>query len=411
MRFLILSQYYPPEIGAAQVRLGAMVDELKKQGHEVEVVTAMPNHPTGQVFPDYRRKFYLRECQDGVRIHRLWIYAATGTGIKRVLNYASFTTSSFIGLMKAQRPDYLFVESPPLFLGVPAIMWGAHKKVPVIFNVADLWPDSIKELGVMKDGIAMRWLESLEAWIYRKSSYVNAVTEGIKETLLTKKNVPQEKILFLPNGVDISIFRPREPDLALARQIGITNKKVLVYAGTMGVAHGLEVALSAMRILQDKMPEAHLVLIGGGTERASLELVAKKWSLSNVTFLQPEAPEYIARLYSLAFAGLSTLKDSPLFEGTRPSKIFPIMASAKPVIYSGAGEGARLIEEAKAGIVVPPEDPAALARAIVEISRKPELAEELGNNGRRYVEENLSWSRIVDSWLNQLQSEVNGAAR
>jgi len=411
LRFLILTQYFPPEVGAPQVRLAAVAKELKRIGHDVEIVTALPNHPTGIIDSKYRGKFYIREAWEGMPVHRLWLYAATGIGIKRLLSYISFSATSLLGLLRARRPDYIFVESPPLFLGITASFWSIIRKVPFIFNVADLWPDSVRELGLLKEGLVLRAAEHLEIWIYRNAAFVNAVTEGIHRVLTKDKKVPDQKVLFFPNGVDTNLFRPRNPDVVLANELGLTQKQVIMYAGTLGVAQGLEVIIDAFRQIQGSAPRAHMVFIGDGPEKSRLQSLVNKWNLNNITFLDPAPPEFVARLYSISIAGFASLKNLPIFEGARPSKIFPIMASAKPVIYSGAGEGARLIEEAKAGIVVPPEDPAALARAIVEISRKPELAEELGNNGRRYVEENLSWSRIVDSWLNQLQSEVNGAAR
>jgi len=329
VRFLILTQYFPPEVGAPQVRLAAMVRELKGQGHEVEVVTALPNHPRGEIFPEYRGRFYVREDWEGVPVHRLWLYPATGAGLKRLLNYASFAFTSLFGLFRARRPDYLFVESPPLFLSVPAYLWGLPQGVPFIFNVADLWPDSVRELGLMREGWVLRLAEGLEAWTYRKARFVNAVTEGIRRALIEEKGVPEEKVLFLPNGVDTALFRPREPDEALVRELGLLGKKVVVYAGTLGVAQGLEVALAAMRALEHERPELHLLLLGGGSEEARLKALAREWGLSNVTFADPVPLHEVPRYLSLAYAGLVMLKDVPLFEGARPSKTFPIMGASR----------------------------------------------------------------------------------
>ena len=385
------------------MRLAAMIRELRLQGHEVEVVTSLPNYPTGRVFPEYRGRFYVREVWEGVPVHRVWLYAAVGSGVKRMLNYASFTVTSLLGLLRARRPDYLFVESPPLFLSIPAFLRAAPQQIPIIFNVADLWPDSVKQLGLMGDGLVLRFAEALEAWSYRKAAYVNAVTEGIRRILIEQKGVPPNKVLFLPNGVDTWLFRPREPDQALARELGLQGKQVVLYSGTLGYAHGLEAALEAMRQLGDEMPQLHLVLIGGGSEQARLKQLIREWRFSNVTFFNPAPPEYVARLYSIAFAGLASLRRSPLFEATRSVKILAIMASGKPVIHSGAGEGARLVEEAEAGVVVPPEDPFALAEAIRKLVQNREWAASLGQNGRRYVERHLSWSVLVSDWLHQLE--------
>lgn len=402
MRFLFLTQYFPPEVGAPQVRLASMIRELVRLGHDVEVVTALPNYPTGRISAEYRGKFYAREHWEDIPVHRVWLYAATGAGLKRILNYASFTAMSLVGLLRARRPDYLFVESPPLFLGVPAFMATSRWRVPIIFNVADLWPDTVRELGLMREGPVLRFAERLEAWSYRKATYVNAVTEGIRRRLIDQKKVPSSKVLFLPNGVDTHFFQPRDPNVELARELGLEGKNVVLYAGTHGYVHGLGVALHSAKLLLDS--RIVIVLIGDGSEKSRLTSISRDMGLDNVLFLDPASPEYIAELYGISLAGLSTLIASPLSESIRPAKIFATMASGKPVLYSGAGEGGRLVEEARAGIVVPPENPEALADAIRTLVNDPSFAEELGRNGRRYVEQHLNWPILVQNWLTQLTS-------
>jgi len=402
MRFLVLSQYFPPEIGAPQVRLAAVTRELEKRSHQIEVVTALPNHPTGNIFPPYRHKFYVQEQRNGATVHRLWIYTALGAGLKRMLNYLSFSITCLFGLLKASRPDYILVESPPLFLGIPAIIAAKLWRVPVIFNVADLWPDSVRELGLIKNSQLLLWAERLEQWIYLNSTYVSSVTEGIRSRLIDEKAVNPHKILFLPNGVDTELFRPMQPDPTLSEQIGLnTEEKIILYAGTHGFAHGLEVALRAAQLLGGE--QIHMVFLGDGSEKPMLIQMAEKMKLSNVLFLHAAPPEHVVHLYSIALAGLSTLRDSSLFESTRPAKVIATMACGKAVIYSGAGEGARLVEKARAGLVVPPQDPHALAAAIRRLIADPDLAAQLGQNGRRYVEAHLTWSALVENWLAQIE--------
>lgn len=401
MRFLFLTQYFPPEIGAAQVRLASVVRELVRLGHEVEVVTALPNYPTGRIFEGYRGRLALEETWEGVRVQRTWLYPAMGTGLRRLLNYFSFATTSLWGLLRARRPDFIFVESPPLFLSITGYLASRWFRVPFIFNVADLWPDSVRQLGLMKEGLLLRLAEGLERWSYHKADYVTAVTEGIHKILREEKGLPENKVLYLPNGVDTDLFRPLPPNLALAKELGLDGKKVILYAGNHGYAHGLEVALQAAQHIPD--PDVVLVLIGDGSEKPRLMQMAREMGLANVRFLEPRPPAYIAQLYSLAVAGLSTLRESPLFEMTRPVKIFAGMSCAKPILYVGRGEGARLIEAAEAGLVSPPENPEALAARIMEVVRQPALAERLGANGRRYVEEHLSWASLIQHWLNGIQ--------
>lgn len=411
MRFLILSQYFPPEIGASQVRLAAVATELCRLGHQVEVVTGLPNYPTGRIFPDYRGRVHMRENWNGIPVHRVWLYPATGAGLRRMLNYGSFVTTSFYGLKGVPRPDFIFVESPPLFTVLPGWFASRWWKAPLILNVADLWPDSIRELGLMQNGAFLRLAGRLEHWAYRKARFINAVTEGIRTTLIREKGVSPDRILFLPNGVDTELFSPRPPDRALARHMGLHGKKILVYAGNVGYAQGLEVGLRAMSLLRDAAQDLVLIIVGDGSARRQLQELAGELRLANVRFVPPQPPEYVASILSLSLAGLVTLKALPLFEGARPSKVFPIMASGKPVIYSGSGEGARLVEAARAGIVVPPENPEALAAAIRTLLENPTLAEEMGRNGRRYVEENFTWSKVVGRWLEDLEMRCREAAK
>jgi len=401
MRFLLLTQYFYPEVGASQVRLGAFTRELTRRGHAVEIVTALPNHPTGRIFPAYHPQWHTLDHWEGMTIHRMWLSPANGSTCKRLLNYFSFAFSAHSGLHNASVPDYLIADFPPLFLSIPAVLAARRWGIPVIFNIADLWPDSVRALGIMREGVALRCADHLERWAYRQATYLNAVTEGIRDTLLDTKQVPAEKVLFLPNGVDIATVHPQPSDPRLARELGLAESPILLYAGTHGMAHGMEVALDAAALLTDT--PIKLVFIGNGPQRQPLIELAQARQLPNVVFLEPQPLEYVARLHSLAFAGLSTLQDSAFFAGTRPVKALIAMAAGKPVIYSGAGEGAQIIEDAHAGVVTPAQNAPALAAAIRHLWQHPAEAARLGANGRHYIEQYLSWPAVVDNWLQQLQ--------
>lgn len=403
MKFLLLTQYFPPEIGAVQSRLSEVAKELILLGHEVEVVTAMPNYPTGQIARDYRRRLYLQERWQGIRIHRVWVVASLGAGMKRMVNYGSFMVMSVVGLLRCRRPDYVVIESPPLFTAIPGILFGRLWKAKVIFNVADLWPDSVRELGFLQEGTVLSILLWLEKWIYRRATYITAVTEGIKDTLIIKKGVSQGKILFLPNGVNTELFAYRARDIKILQQLHIETKHIVVYAGTMGFAQGVRVALEAMAIVEQVNSDLSLLLVGDGSDKKSLMKLALELQLQHVFFCDPMPLSSIARVYSIADAGLVCLRDIALFDGARPSKMFPIMSSGKPVIYSGSGEGARLVTTAKAGYVTPPENAQALAKTFLQVTEDPEMATTYGSNGRQYVEHHLSWAMLVRTWLDQLR--------
>lgn len=402
MRFLLLTQYYPPEIGGAPTRLQFMAEQLIRLGHEVEVVTARPNYPRGRFLDNRGSKLYVRELRNGIVVHRVWLYPAIGGGPRRIINYATFSLTSIFGLFRTKKPDYLFVESPPLITCIPAYLakfvWGA----PYIFNVADLWPDAAVENGFLRKGLIHRLLLALESWSYRGAAYVNAVTEGIRDALISEKLVPVEKVLFLPNGVDVVHYQRREPDFLLKKQLGLEGKRVVLWAGTIGHFHGLEYVLQAAKLLENT-PEIHFLFLGDGSARSHLERLTVELNLRNVSFKDPVPIEELPPYYSIAECGLASLRALPSHDGARPSKIFSVLASGKPLIFVGRGEGARLVELAKAGIVVPPEDPRALAREIVRLFGDPGLIFQLGENGRRFVQIHFQWSNLVANWLEHLR--------
>jgi colanic acid biosynthesis glycosyl transferase WcaI len=402
MNFLILTQYFPPEIGAAPTRLEAVARELTKLGHHVEVVTAIPNYPHGRIFPEYKGSFYRREVREGTIVHRVWLYPTVGSGVARMLNYLSFSLLSAFGLLRCVKPDHLLVESPPPTLSLAAYICSRLWRVPFILNVADLWPETIFHMGLLKKGPVFRLLSLLERWSYRKATYLNAVTEGIRDALIGEKGVPPEKVFFLPNGVDTQRHMPQPPDCSLKEKLGLAGKRVILYSGTLGRAHGLEHVLEAAKLLEDQ-PEIHFLFLGDGSERPSLEKLQGHLGLHNVTFRGAVPLEQLAPYESIAEIGLVTLRDIPIFEGARPSKMFPLLAAGRPLLFCGNGEGARLVRRAQAGIVVPPENPKALAAAVTEFLGDADLIRRLGANGRRFVMENHQWSKLIGDWVADLQ--------
>ena len=405
MRFLFITQYFPPETGAPQVRLSSVVRELSKLAHQVEVVTAMPNYPQGEIFPGYRGRLYRKEIWNGIPIHRVWVYACVGAGMKRMLNYLSFTLTSLLGILRCKKADYVFVESPPLFLSIPGYLVSRWWKAKLIFNVADLWPDSVQDLGILHEGMVLRAARTLERWSYRQAAYVNAVTEQMTQRLLQKKHVPPAKLLFFPNGVDTDHFQPLPPDTELMSKLGLKGKKVVLYAGNHGYVAGLEYALYAARFLEPET-NIHFLFVGGGSDKPGLLALAEKWQLKNVTFVDPVPVEEIPRYFSIAYCSLVTLRDCSHSNGARPAKMFAIMACGKAVVLSSAGEAVGLLNEAEAGIAVPPETPEALANAIRWLVNDPASASRFGANGRKYVEKKFRWETIVREWLAQMDSRT-----
>ena len=404
MRFVFLTQYFPPETGAPPARLGAMVAELVALGHEVEVVTGLPNYPSGVVFAGYEGRPYRRDSWAGATVHRVWLYAAAGSGLKRALNYLSFTLTCSVGLARAGRPDWVFVESPPLPVMVPAVTFARLRRSPLVLNVADLWPDSMVHLDMSLPRGVLGSLQALERWAYRRADVVTAITDGVRDRLRAK-GVPEAKLAFLPNGVDTRLFRPAHPDEALRRELALEGRQVVLYAGTHGYAHGLDVVLRAAALLAaGDLAQRDIVflLVGDGSEKPALVARAAEKGLDNVVFVPPVPLEQVARLLSLSTVALATVRGGELFQATRSAKVLPAMAAGRAIVYSGDGEGGRIVADAGAGLVTPAGDADALATAVSRICGDPHLAAELGRNGRAHAEANAGWDLLVKQWLEQL---------
>ncbi len=400
MRFLLLTQYYPPEIGAAQVRLHSLACNLREHGHEVTVVTAMPNYPAGVVRAEYRGRRLLRETVDGVPVIRTWVYPATGSGaLRRMACYLSFCASSLFGCFMAPRPDYILVESPPLFLGGTAFLVGKLRRSPFVMIVSDLWPASARDLGFVTNRQFLWLAERLEHFLYRSSRRVAGVTEGICDALA--ECVGRSKVMSLRNGVDVRMFRPmngQRSGLLRPGEIGF------LYAGTHGYAQALDVILDAAEVLRDR-PEIVFLCVGDGPEKARVRRAAEDRGLTNVRFADARPMPEMPALFSEARAAIASLRDRPIFQGARPARIFPALACGTPVIFSGVGEAVRLIEQSRCGLAVPPECPYELAGAVAQLAGDEALAEQLGAAGRRLVAREYNWATIVESWLSDLNHD------
>jgi len=400
---IILTQYYPPEPGAASIRLQAMAREFVRHGFRVTVVTAFPHH-LGYHSPAYHGRLLTREQDGPIRVIRTWVYRAPqGSFVRRLLNYFSFVLSSGLGLAGAERPDYLLIESPPLFLGLTAYVYGRLTGVPYILSVSDLWPASAVALGLVQSRLAIEASEWLERFLYRHAYRISAVTEGIRDAIAATGLVPAGHILFAPNGVDPDRFQDAKADPELVRRLDLAGKRVFLYPGTMGYAQGLDVILDAAAELRDD-PRIVFLLVGDGPVKAALEADAARRGLTNVIFEPLQPAERMPYYFGLARAVVVPLRRHRLFAGARPSKAFPAWAAGVPVIFCGEGEMAGVVEASGAGTVVPPEDGRALATAVRHYA---DLSDEefagQAERGRQFVRQHYAWPRIIDAWLKGLR--------
>ncbi len=403
-RWVIVTQYYPPEPGAPQIRLHTLATRLQSAGIDLRVLTGMPNYPVGVIHPPYRRKLYVTEKIDGIEVHRVWLYPATGRkSLRRIANYLSFTFTATCYLLFMPRIDVLFVESQPISLGIAGLLMKWFRGVPYVYNIPDLQTDSAKQLGFLGARLLLHIAVAMENVFMRQSWTVSTVTHRFIEYYVNR-GIPREKLTFLPNGADTNILKPLPYDEEYARALSVEGKKVFTYAGTHAYYHGLEVLIEAARYLTDR-DDVAILLVGQGPVRESLKRMARIYGLNNVFFRDSPFAE-MPRLMSITYASLVVMKDIETAEKMRLSKTFPPLACGVPVIHSGRGEGADLILENDCGLVAPPDSPEDLAQVIRELADNPALRDELGSNGVRFIQENLTWSRIISNWLAQLQ-ELN----
>jgi colanic acid biosynthesis glycosyl transferase WcaI len=392
---LYISAYYPPEKGVAAVCVSEFATRLVKRGYQVTVLTTVPNHPTGIVPPEYRGRLLQEEMRDGVRVVRTWSDTSPNTGfLRRVLAQLSFgCLAPLLGGKAVGRPDIILVESPPLFDAIAGRMLAWWKHCPLIFSVSDLWPEAAVQLGALRNRVFIRLAEWLEWTTYQQASLVWTVSEGFRNTLI-QRGLSPEHIFLLTNGVDTAKFRPL-PQAQARAELGWDERFTILYAGSLGLSHGLTTILDAAEQIRDR-DDMHFVLVGEGGEKADLVTEAQRRNLTNVTFLDPIPHDQVPQLLAAADVSLAHARRVPSFKGMVPVKMFEAMACARPLLLAVDGDARQLAEqEAGAAIYIEPENPIALAAAILNLCEHPDLAEALGQRGRAYVEAKFDYDQLA----------------
>ena len=374
MNILFLSDNFPPEVNAPATRTYEHCREWVRMGAQVTVVTCAPNYPAGKVFPGYRNRLRAVETVDGIRVVRLWSYITANEGIvKRTLDYLSFAGTSLLGSL-LEEADVIVATSPQFFTALSGFGLSLLKRKPWIFELRDLWPESIKTVGAMKDGAALRMLESLELFLYHQASMIVAVTDSIRENLVAR-GVDESKVRVITNGANLDLFRPVPRNQKLLYSLGLEDKYVIGYFGTHGMAHGLDFILDcAARIRDDRV---HFIFVGDGAEKKNLLVKAGYMGLSNVTFLDPIQKHEIARYIAISHACLVPLKKRSTFRGAIPSKIFESAAMQRPVLLGVEGQAQMIIEEYRAGICFEPENHESFMEAVMQLLKKEEAYQKM----------------------------------
>lgn len=406
MRLLILTQYYPPEIGAPQNRLHELAVRLKSEDIQVEVLTALPNYPKMEIMNGYANGENREEIIDGIPVHRAWIYVSNSKSIvARLLNYFSFVWSSYIRGRKLEKFDYLMVESPPLFLGYSAMALAKKLHSKLIFNVSDLWPESAEKLGIVTNKHLLKLAYNLESKCYRKAHLITGQTQGIVNDI--KARFPLKDVYWLPNGVDVNYYDPSQIDEGDFRlKNGFKGNDILFfYGGILGYAQGLEIILKAANLLKDQK-NIQFIIQGSGPEKEKLLELKSKMNIENVHFLNPVSKKDMPSVLKSIDVALVPLRKLDLFQGAIPSKVFEALAMKKPLLLGVDGEARKhFINNGKAGRYFEPENEQELADNALFMAKNPEQLKVMGENARTYVVQNFDRNKIASNLFQKLNNK------
>jgi hypothetical protein len=381
MHILFLTDNFPPEVNAPASRTFEHAKEWVRLGCSVTVITCAPNFPKGEVYSGYKNKLWQEEKLEGIRVIRVWTYMARNEGfLKRTLDYISFMISGFCASLFVRKVDVVVGTSPQFFTACSAWLSALLKRRPFVFELRDIWPESIRAVGAVKNARVIDLLEKVELFLYRRASAVIAVTKSFKENLVAR-GIPAEKIHIVTNGVDTSRFVSREKDALLVKRLGLEGKFVAGYIGTHGMAHALETLLDAAQIFEDYgVSEVVFLFLGDGAKKEDLIELGSK--LKNVIFLDSVPKEEVVSYWSLLDVSITHLRRSELFRAVIPSKIFECMAMGIPIVHGVEGESAVIVEENEVGVTFEPENASALYMALMKIKDDPKYRETLSLNGK-----------------------------
>jgi glycosyltransferase involved in cell wall biosynthesis len=370
MHILFLTDNFPPEVNAPASRTFEHCREWVKAGCQVTIITCVPNFPKGRVYDGYRNRLWQSETVEGIRVIRVWSYIAANEGfIKRILDYQSFMLSATIASFFVRGVSLVVGTSPQFFTACAGWLVGALKRVPFVFELRDIWPESIKAVGAMGDSVAISVLEKIELFLYRRAALIVSVTHAFKERLVVR-GIDGAKIEVVTNGVDMSHFKPMPKDVELVTKLGLEGKFVGGYVGTHGLAHHLETLLDAAEKLAAEIggDRYHFILLGDGARKQALQEDAARRGLINVTFVDSVSKNEVARYWSLLDVSIIHLKKTDLFTAVIPSKLFECMGMGLPVLHGVEGESAGIVRDAHVGIVFEPENAEELVEHIKRLA-------------------------------------------
>ena len=409
MRILLLTTYFRPDVAANGVIMARLAEEFLANGHKVTVLTTVPHYDINRVWPEYSRKLVYAECTGPMSIYRLYTYVARDKSnvLQRLMAYGSFNLLSLATGAVLPKHDVMLVPSPPLTNGVIADLLARIRRTPFIYNVQDIWPDVAVRAGMIRNRRTIQRLRKMEDYVYRRAAAVTVLSEGFRANLLAK-GVPDEKISIIPNFVDTKFIQPSAKSNPFTLRYGLSEKFVVLYAGNMGFSQGLENVLDAAKRLES-FSDIRFLLVGNGAGRPAAETYWHSLGLHNVDFLPFQPHEDLPDMYGAADVCLISLRRGFTNESV-PSKLLTIMAAGKPAIASvdEGSETSDLLHRAKCGLSVEPENPDALAAAILRCYRDLDLRAAAGTNARRCVTAEFEPRAVARKYLDAMQMAIDG---
>jgi glycosyltransferase involved in cell wall biosynthesis len=396
MKILILSQWCHPE---PDLKALTFARELVKKGHSVQILTGFPNYPGGKVYPGYKIKWSQREVIDGIEIIRVPLYPSHDqSGMKRILNYLSFAFSAaLLGVFRVKSADVMYVYHPPATVGIPALFIKFFRRIPVVYDIQDMWPDTLVATGMINN----KWILQMVSWycsiVYRSVDRITLLSKGFKRKLV-ERGVDADKIEVIynwPNPFQL----PGHADRSVIA--GADKKFTILFAGTMGRAQALDKVLVAASILKQRGDNSiQFAFLGGGICLEELKAQKEQLALDNVVFLNRVSNNEVGKYLAAADALLVHLKDDALFKITIPSKTQAYLQAGKPVIMAVGGDADEMIHESRAGVCCPPEDPEQLAAAALRLSQlDPAQLEKMGKDAKAYFNDHLAIEHGVERFL------------
>jgi glycosyltransferase involved in cell wall biosynthesis len=409
LRILFITHYFPPEGNAPASRVSEICRRWVKAGHEVTVITGVPNVPNGTPYEGYRNRLVQREVMDGIEVLRVWTYLAPNKGtFRRTLNYLSFMVSGTIAGLFARKPDLVLATSPQFFCGWAGALVSKMRRLPFVLEIRDIWPESIQAVGAVSNRLTLGLLARLERRLYGAAVHVVTVGEGYREKLL-ERGVPDEKISIVSNGVDQERFFPREAAAELKSRIGERGAFICSYVGTVGMASGLDVVLrAAAKLKAQRRDDIHFLIVGDGAALEELRRSAGEQRLETVTFTGRVPKDLVPDYIALSSTCLVHLRRQDLFKTVMPSKIFESLAMARPVILGVEGFAAEFLKRSGGGICIEPENADALLDAVERLRMDPRLGQAMAETGRNYVLKFFDRDKLAGDYLQLLERVLQG---